>query len=510
MSAVPPQYRMHHIGLNHFRMCATKKRILLLCCMLLFFCGQAFSQDFRYEVLSPPWTGMLVRNVCWARGNVDKPGTLVEYPLKVGMLYQWSSQGWIATNPFLKDDTIISVENPCPAGWRMPTMEESMSFDQATKSEELFGLFKTGIGMPINEREGMCVVFGKKVGENRDEFCFPVLGFPPENTPATPRYGYWTGTLDAEDGSKAWGYTIFESSHWGPQPVLAPRDYPFFVRCVKEKCDTIVENPFVTIFPEDLPYKWGDTTFQVGTESGIYRFQQSNCAFNRTVNLHLTVKPCPGVLINGVCWAEYNVDEPGTFANPGKPFGMLYQWNRKKGWPATGDVTGWDSSLEPGDTWEPANDPCPAGWRIPTDKELETLLDETKVSKVKIGQNRILGMRYIDHATDNMVFFPQINHRAAGGTVVDLCHAYYWSSTERLILGLDDNATWHETYNVGNAVRCVADENACDIVLTASKNICKEELPYTWHDTTFLAGTTTGEYRIRRTNPTPCNGFNFC
>ena len=112
MGAVPIKCRMY----------ATKKRILLLCCTLLFFYGQAFSQ---YEVLSPPWTGILVKDVCWAKGNVDKPGTLVDRPLKVGMLYQWNHQGWIATNPFLENDTIISVENPCPAGWRMPTVEDT-------------------------------------------------------------------------------------------------------------------------------------------------------------------------------------------------------------------------------------------------------------------------------------------------------------------------------------------------------------------------------------------------
>lgn len=50
------------------RMCATKKRISLLCCTLLFFYGQAFSQ---YEVLSPPWTRVLIKDVCWAKSNVD-------------------------------------------------------------------------------------------------------------------------------------------------------------------------------------------------------------------------------------------------------------------------------------------------------------------------------------------------------------------------------------------------------------------------------------------------------
>lgn len=69
------------------RMCATKKRISLLCCILLFFYGQAFSQ---YEVLSPPWTRVLIKDVCWAKSNVDEPGTFAATPESYGMLYQWN------------------------------------------------------------------------------------------------------------------------------------------------------------------------------------------------------------------------------------------------------------------------------------------------------------------------------------------------------------------------------------------------------------------------------------
>jgi len=46
-----------------------------------------------------------------------------------------------------------------------------------------------------------------------------------------------------------------------------------------------------------------------------------------------------GVSINGVVWAECNVDALDTFADaPEKP-GKFYKWNTKKAWAATGDVT---------------------------------------------------------------------------------------------------------------------------------------------------------------------------
>ena len=87
------------------------------------------------------------------------------------------------------------------------------------------------------------------------------------------------------------------------------------------------------------------------------------------------------ILINGVKWARRNVNMPGTFtANP-EDAGMFYQWNRQTGWSSTNPMinsnggTNWDSSNVAGTTWIKAKDPCPAGWRVPTLIELESLAD---------------------------------------------------------------------------------------------------------------------------------------
>ncbi len=43
--------------------------------------------------------------------------------------------------------------------------------------------------------------------------------------------------------------------------------------------------------------------------------------------------PCPededGVEIDGIIWAKYNVDAPGTFAKTPESSGRFYQWNNK-------------------------------------------------------------------------------------------------------------------------------------------------------------------------------------
>jgi uncharacterized protein (TIGR02145 family) len=147
-------------------------------------------------------------------------------------------------------------------------------------------------------------------------------------------------------------------------------------------------------------------------------------------------EPCTdGVIINGVCWAMHNVGEPGTFVKNPEDKGMLYQWNRNIGWSVTdpminsNDGTTWDSSASTGATWEKANDPSPAGWRVPTIEELRTLLDTDKVS----NEWTTNGRKFTDKATGNSIFLPAAGCRSdKGGTLYFSTGSdgYYWSSSQ--------------------------------------------------------------------------------
>jgi hypothetical protein len=137
------------------------------------------------------------------------------------------------------------------------------------------------------------------------------------------------------------------------------------------------------------------------------------------------------VLINGVRWATCNVDQPGTFAGSPESPGMFYQWNRKKGWPATGSVTGWDNSLPTGDSWEKENDPSPTGYRVPTYDEIKTLLDTDKVSNEWTTVNGVNGRKFTDKKNGNSIFLPAVGYR--DGSIGTLFRhgrdGHYWSST---------------------------------------------------------------------------------
>ena len=182
-----------------------------------------------------------------------------------------------------------------------------------------------------------------------------------------------------------------------------------------------------------------------------------------------------GVIINGIKWAICNVSAPGTFTDKPEDAGSLYQWNRKKGWAATGSVTGWDKSTPPDATtesiwekdnhWEKTNDPCPAGWHIPTLAEIKKLLDTDKVSNVWTTQNGVNGRKFTDRATGNAIFLPVAGYREANDGSLESAgeEGYYWSGTQggggrgyNIVLN-NDKAYWDFDYRVyGFSIRPVA------------------------------------------------------
>lgn len=142
-----------------------------------------------------------------------------------------------------------------------------------------------------------------------------------------------------------------------------------------------------------------------------------------------------GVVINGIKWATRNVDKPGTFAAKPEDPGMYYQWNSKVGWeygysaltPSDGTST-WNSSWEGNGatTWEKANDPCPTGWRMPSQDELISLYTS---SGAWTTVNNVKGRRFGNGG--NTIFLPAVGHRHfdEGELFYATLYGYYWSST---------------------------------------------------------------------------------
>jgi uncharacterized protein (TIGR02145 family) len=171
------------------------------------------------------------------------------------------------------------------------------------------------------------------------------------------------------------------------------------------------------------------------------------------------------VMIAGTCWATRNVDEFGTFTENPEDYGKFYQWNRSKAWAATGSVSGWDSSMPSGSEWEKANDPCPAGFRVPTRTEQQALVNAGSTWTTNYNGTGVAGR--IFGSGEDVVFFPAAGCRGIdrdGTLYVAGTGGHYWSVTED-----DSNFAYHVTFNsglafmgnsyraYGRSVRCVSE-----------------------------------------------------
>ena len=138
-----------------------------------------------------------------------------------------------------------------------------------------------------------------------------------------------------------------------------------------------------------------------------------------------------GVLINGIVWAKYNVNTPGNFTTAPEAAGMFYQWNRRVGWSSTNPRTSspsgntWNNTAAVGTTWEEANNPCPAGWQVPTYAQLGALIAGSTWTTVGGVNGRRCGS-----GADN-IFLPAAGVRSEDGSLLSVGEVgSYWASDQ--------------------------------------------------------------------------------
>ena len=179
-----------------------------------------------------------------------------------------------------------------------------------------------------------------------------------------------------------------------------------------------------------------------------------------------------GISVGGICWAPRNVDAPGTFAANPESYGMYYQWNKKVGWsssdPLTSSPSGatWNNVADSDAEWASANDPCPDGWRVPTETELESL-SPTVINPwgpLETYPSTTIDGRWFGDGGEPSLFLPAAGGRYAGnlgnqGELGEYWHnlANIYNMTQGVVLkfGSDDFGFWMTNKNSANSVRCV-------------------------------------------------------
>jgi hypothetical protein len=166
--------------------------------------------------------------------------------------------------------------------------------------------------------------------------------------------------------------------------------------------------------------------YQVGKISKYELSFVDSISFQR-VNTVQSVYKDKGVVINGVCWATRNVGSVGKFVTNTQDYGYFYCWNSKIGYPQGNTSTSFGNGINPPamyDTWTSANDPSPAGWKVPTHKELSSL-NSTYVSFEYTTLNGVPGGKFTDKATGASMFLPAVGYRVYISTYQQTINGVY-------------------------------------------------------------------------------------
>jgi uncharacterized protein (TIGR02145 family) len=146
------------------------------------------------------------------------------------------------------------------------------------------------------------------------------------------------------------------------------------------------------------------------------------------------------VMGTSVCIADRNVDTAGSFAKTPSDYGMLYQWNREKGWATSGAVSGWISTPDNASTW--TVNPCPTGWRMFEDVEFKSLINgygstwaAANSGRGNTTNGRFLGTRNATCSLPNnmsgCIFLPAAGTRYGNGALNSQgSEGMYWSRTQ--------------------------------------------------------------------------------
>ena len=211
-------------------------------------------------------------------------------------------------------------------------------------------------------------------------------------------------------------------------------------------------------------------TYVAAFAQGAHSQLQQNAESVQNVSQHsetTAISSEYGVRINGVRWTTRNVCAPGTFTENPEDAGMFFQWNRRKGWYAIYPceeipVEGWDSSDAPGNVWERENNPCPPGWRVPNQFELQRLVEAGSEWRVI---NRQPGRLFGNYPYQ--IFLPAAGGRndADGSLSPILMFGGIWGNTQN-----GSESAWGLTFGIlgagvagnfwrayGLSVRCVED-----------------------------------------------------
>jgi uncharacterized protein (TIGR02145 family) len=199
----------------------------------------------------------------------------------------------------------------------------------------------------------------------------------------------------------------------------------------KSPSGVLLSGTTVTLTVATIPtdYRFSGWTLPAGVTLASGSLTSTTISFkmpaqNATVTAKYYVHSPGEVLIGNLYWAGTNVGPSGSFAATGT-YGQLFQWGENTQYSAVPEgsaeavkPSNWDTNTPT--SW--SSNPCPAGWRLPTETELQIFN-----GKMTMGvSGSITGGYY----AGTSLFFPATGFRDAGGIARRYgLGGYYWSSS---------------------------------------------------------------------------------
>lgn len=334
------------------------------------------------------------------------------------IIHDWDNyDDWLTSpNHSLWDDD-KTIYDPCPAGWRVPDGGPQGVWKRAGFSgTEKFDNTNKGVNFSI---------------EQPSSTWYPIM--PPYSGSSYQIHSasYWS--VDVLDNESYQFYMAYDEDGFRIYNWNMQRNYNGYVRCYKEDS--------------------ANTQIDYIDEYGVNHGK--------------------GTEIDGVVWAPVNCGYLKSLSYLlGYPYGKLYQWGRKYGqgystqydesegiikdgpvslitgqsesnqkyvfknisspwdWLSSPDGTLWNSGTEDAPK-KTSYDPCPAGWRVPTRKELCGLVaNSSSWTSNSDGQNGywVTGSKAYSSSAPK-VFLPAAgNRRRDSQATTRTSYGYYWSS----------------------------------------------------------------------------------
>ena len=200
------------------------RKLLFFTTILLLGFTACSREDITTEFPDDVTNGIVINGVRWATRNVDTPGTFTNSPEAFGRHFQWNIRQGFAINDDAADwkysnftGTEWYAENdPCPSGWRVPTVIEFQSLLNANSRW-------------VTTREG---ITGRLFGNAPNQIFLPAVGIRfPEVTWLGSSGFYWSNTQHSREYSDEFAMSFV----FGDDIVYIRSDLQFAgfpIRCV--------------------------------------------------------------------------------------------------------------------------------------------------------------------------------------------------------------------------------------------------------------------------------------